>query len=529
MFHYGSLKNMKKIISVLLIISMMIFAGACSKNADNGDTSSAETAQNATSDAGYSDEFSDGDYKALSASDAEAIITLSGSEGSISDTTRGSSGSIVTITSKGTYLVEGSSSGVQIYVNDETESGNIYLLLSGISMENDSACIYVEAADKVIVQCTGENSIKSVNEAAVYSKDDLTLNGDGSLTVTSDGDGIHCSDDLIITGADIKVDAGDIGIDAGDSVKIGGGATEVDSGHDGVQIANDEADGYFYMESGSLTLNAGYDGIDAAGGVTLAGGTLDITSGGGSGISKDGSVSQKGIKCDGEISVSLEAEINISSADDAVHCSSLVNIFGGTLSLSSSDDGLHADGELNISGGVLIITKSYEGIEAETVNISGGTVGVNSSDDGINAAGGSDSASNESDLWEDEAVGKLNISGGNIYVNCSGDGLDSNGTINVSGGAVIIEGPTGSDNATGMAVNFNAGTQCSALVSLTGSEGDVITVDDGSGFSYTATKSFQCAVYSSPALEQGSAYTITAGSSSAEIDFSGGLYYSAVN
>ena len=79
-----------------------------------------------------------------------------------------------------------------------------------------------------------------------------------------------------------------------------------------------------------------------------------------------------------------------------------------------------------------------------------------------------------------------------------------------------------------MAENFDSGSQCAALVSLFGSAGDVITVDDGSGFSFNATKSFACVVYSSPSMTQGNSYTITAGSESAVMDFSGGLYYTDV-
>ncbi|MBQ3817527.1 MAG: hypothetical protein II802_04595, partial [Clostridia bacterium] len=71
--------------------------------------------------------------------------------------------------------------------------------------------------------------------------------------------------------------------------------------------------------------------------------------------------------------------------------------------------------------------------------------------------------------------------------------------------------------------------QCSALVSLSGSAGDTITVNDGSGFSFTATKAFTSVVYSSSSLSSGNSYTITAGSASANIDFSSSSYYSNVS
>lgn len=83
--------------------------------------------------------------------------------------------------------------------------------------------------------------------------------------------------------------------------------------------------------------------------------------------------------------------------------------------------------------------------------------------------------------------------------------------------------------SSGMAVNFDSGTQCSALVNLSGTSGTEISVDDGSGFTYTATKDFQCVVYSSPSLSQGDSYTIKAGENTATMDFTSSLYYSNVS
>ena len=149
----------------------------------------------------------------------------------------------------------------------------------------------------------------------------------------------------------------------------------------------------------------------------------------------------------------------------------------------------------------------------------------------------------------------LSISGGDLFVSAQGDGLDSNGNIYVSGGYTIVEGPSGNGNgaldkgdggsyiaeitggtvlalgSTGMAVNFNSGTQCSGLVKLSGSKGTTITVDDGSDFSHTfvSNKTFACAVYSSPSMEKGNSYTIKAGSNSATMNFSNSYYYSNVS
>ncbi|MBR0303526.1 MAG: carbohydrate-binding domain-containing protein, partial [Clostridia bacterium] len=456
---------------------------------------------------------------------------------------------------------------VTIKINDTTKSGNVYLVLDGVTMKNSSApCINVEAADKLIVVCSGDNTLVYTSDetdldGAIYSADDLTVNGAGALSITSSLHGIVGRDDVKITGCSLSIDAESIGIKANDSLRIGGTASlDVESGHDGVQIANDDGDSYFYIEAGDVTIDAGYDGIDVSSEgsvsstkVIMAGGSVTITAGGSSSNSKDDGTSQKGVKCDGDILLE-GTTLNISSADDAIHSSGSVSIGEGEITLSSSDDGIHADDALAIAGGTVTILKSYEGLEAYEIDISGGAVGVTASDDGVNAAGGSDTQSTEAapGAWG-SSNGTLTISGGSLFVSAQGDGLDSNGSIYVTGGRVIIEGPTGNGNgaldygdgagcvasitggtvlalgSTGMAVNFNAGTVCSALVSLSGSAGDTITVDDGSNFSHTVSKSFECAVYASASMESGNTYTISAGSSSASADFSSSLYYSTVS
>ncbi len=525
-----------------------------------------ETADNAMSE-NSKNAFADGDYKNVESEPADAQIKLSGKQGTISDTARGSSGSEVTITSKGIYHVSGESENVSIIINDSAKSGNIYLVLDNVNMKNDSQpCIIAQQCDKLIVQCAGKNSLEysaedndSGLDGAVYSNDDITINGSGDLAVTSKQHGIVSKNDLKITGTSLNVTAAAIGLKAKDSIRIGGGEISVNSEHDGVQVENKSGDSYLHMEKGTLNIETEYDGIDVgtsgdlfSGYINLAGGTVNIKAGGGSENSADGENSQKGVKCDGDIYFE-NADINVSSADDAVHSGASVKASGSKLELSTSDDGITATDNLIISDGEITVSKSYEGLEATNIVIDGGKVNVTSSDDGINAGGGSDTASTEKGPWgSGSASGTLNINGGEVYINASGDGLDSNGSIYVTGGTVIVEGPTNDGNGAidkgdssectasitggtviaigsqGMAVNFDSGTQCSALVSLSGSAGDEISADDGSGFSFKATKSFECVVYSSPKLSQGSTYKLTAGSSSADMDFTSGLYYSNV-
>ena len=85
------------------------------------------------------------------------------------------------------------------------------------------------------------------------------------------------------------------------------------------------------------------------------------------------------------------------------------------------------------------INSSKEGLEGVTVNIEGGNILVNSTDDGINAAGDSEDGSQLSYA--------INISGGDIKIIPGGDGIDSNGDLNVSGGNIVVDGPSNGGNA----------------------------------------------------------------------------------
>ena len=165
-----------------------------------------------------------------------------------------------------------------------------------------------------------------------------------------------------------------------------------------------------------------------------------------SGNNNSAEVSAKGIKANNEIYIK-NGEISIETYDDAIHANNdeeldsedtplglgNVNISGGNLkSIKASDDGIHADGALNITGGTIKVESSYEGLEGNVINVSGGSTYVYGTDDGVNATKGSSSPA-------------INITGGllDVEVPTSGDtdGIDSNGTLTIDGGTVIVKGP----------------------------------------------------------------------------------------
>ena len=504
--------------------------------------------------------FTNADRSEIDPDSAAAVITLSGAAGEISDTSKGSGGDRVIIKTRGIYRVTGSSVNVSITVDDPAKSGSVYLVLDNVSMKNDfGACISVKCADKLIIYAIGENSLVAAGETAVndpvlgsnvdgaiFSKDNLTVNGaeGSSLLVSSSLKGIVVKDDLKITGSVVSIRSDNVGVEANDSVRIGGGILNIASSEkEGVVIKNSEGNSYCYAEAGKTTITSKLDGLKVKGKnskVVLAGGVLEIEANSDS-DAKDPSLSQKGIVCDGDVMIG-KATVKIVSADDGINCGDSVSLTDGQVNISTYDDGIHADDVISVSGGNIEISRSYEGLEAHSVTISGGKLSVKSSDDGINAAGDTSDSDVQNGALKDRTDGKIFISGGEVLIDSGKDGLDSSGSLFVSGGRTVVEGSVNvggkKTSVTGgsviiltsveKAVNFNAGAQCSALLSLGGNEGTTVSARDGEDFSFKASKAFGCVVYSSPSLKVGGSCEIVVGTETKTAKFLTSYYYSDV-
>ncbi len=539
------------------------------------------------------DAFSKRDFK-TEYDDEEAIhIYLADGKSSADGDDVKIDGDTVTITDEGVYVITGSLSNGTIVVNAE-KSDKLMLVFNGVNVEaSGTAALYVITADKVFVMLEdeSENSLSSVGEfeeteegidAAVYSKEDITFNGNGVLTVLSEyGHGIVSKDDVKFTGGSYTVTSAKHAIKANDRAYIADGIFTLTSGKDGIHVENskDTTLGLVYVSGGTLNITADGDGIDASATIQIDGGNISILTGGGyengkthtddmgmggfgfggfggnsssSSSSSDDSVSTKGIKTDAALLIN-GGEFDLNCADDALHSAGKLVVTDATIDIKTGDDGMHSDTDLTISGGTINIGSSYEGIEGVTVTIAGGDITVYSSDDGINAAGGTSSSNGMMGFGgmmggSDEYV--LNVLGGTIYINADGDGVDSNGSFNLAGGILYVDGPTSSANgaldyetsatvtggicvavgAAGMAESFTSATQGVIMVSATGSSGSTVTISDSDGnliLSYTPQKSFSSIVMTAPGIGDSGEYTITVGSASATIEMNGYLYGSS--
>jgi hypothetical protein len=466
--------NKRKLLMLLSCLTLISIFISCTKNTT---TESEELTQGQTGTNTGSSNSSSGSKKvaevlAANIADHEVagdytwnisdVITIALNGNTITSNGSGVSvnGSSVTISNGGTYSFSGILTNGQIIVNS-SDKNVVRLILNGVNITNaTNAPVNIQSAEKTVIVLADNtqnyitdgtsyvfpNAADSEPNAAIFSKGDLSFYGNGSLTVKGNyNDAISSKDGLVIKSGTINVTSVDDGIRGKDYVVVRDGKITVNAKGDGLKSDNDEdtTRGYIYVAKGTLNITTGGDAITAETDVLISDGTFTITSGGGSNYTVSSTLSAKGIK--GLTNAIIDGGIfTFSSADDAMHSNKNLVINGGTFNISSGDDGIHSDATLVINGGIINITKCYEGIESAVLTINDGTVHVTSSDDGINGAGGNDGSSMGNFVTTGNYY--LYINGGYIYVNATGDGIDINGSIEMTNGTVIVNGPTSNNN-----------------------------------------------------------------------------------
>ncbi len=298
-----------------------------------------------------------------------------------------SDGKDITINAEGVYVLSGSAKNATVVV-DAGDEDKVQLVLDGLNVANDSfPVIYVKNADKVFVTTAegSENSLSvtgtftadgSTNtDAVIFSRDDLVLNGLGTLQISSTDNGVSCKDDLKITGGILNVNAVDHGIEANDSIAVAGGTLTVTSSKkDGLHAENedDDREGWIYLCGGTLNVNAADDGIHGVSIVQVDGGAVNVTA-------------AEGIE--GTWVQINDGEIIIRAGDDGINGGQksksypvCVEINGGSLNITMGQgdtDGIDSNGNLIITGGAISVNAQspfdYDG----TLTHTGGTIIVN--------------------------------------------------------------------------------------------------------------------------------------------------------
>ena len=296
-----NLKKIKKILGIGLVVSLT--ASGCTTGAASTSSTSATSAESSkessskTASLSKEECFSDRDLDGSYDESSSAVITLNGTSAECSSDSVQVSDSTVTIREEGTYIITGNLSDGMIIVDAE-KTDKVQLVLDGVTINSESSApIYVKQADKVFITTVSDTTNTISNggtftaidenniDAVIFSKEDLTLNGSGSLVVTSPaGHGVVSKDSLKVTSGTYQIDSASSGLNGKDEICIADGTFTITSGKDGIhsENADNEEDGFIYIAGGSFNISAEGDGISASSILQVDDGTFDITAGGGS-------------------------------------------------------------------------------------------------------------------------------------------------------------------------------------------------------------------------------------------------------
>ncbi|MCR5630798.1 MAG: carbohydrate-binding domain-containing protein [Atopobiaceae bacterium] len=481
-------KNINKVCMVVLVFTLFLTIAFMNGEKLGITPVADQDAENYTANAYFTDNDQDGNWVDNAYT---THITLNGTDGTISGNGAYFQDGNLVIANGGWYEITGTLDNGSIIVKADNSS-KVWIRLNGVSVTcADDACLRIDQAEKVFLTLA-EGTDNTFTSGETYSEEALADNTGGV---------IYAHDDLTING------------------------------------------------TGNLTITAGYKhGIDANDSLVITGGNITIT-----------------------------------APQDGIHVNDGFSFTSANLTIDAGDDGIHSDTFIYTEGGTILVNSCYEGLEAKTIDITGGDITIYPTDDGINANGGTTtnggmgggpggggappdgdngSQGGQSDNGEKNDTTKTNetteeeetyirISGGTVtIINTTGndaDGLDSNGSIYIDGGTVLVSLPGGNTNnaidygsenngkaivtggtvlgfgGSGMAEEFSAdSTQVAVLYNLdnTVEAGTTFRVLDQDGteiLAYTPTTTYSSIAFSSPQLVVGKTYTVEYGDTTAEL------------
>ena len=505
---------MRRYRKMALFFVMALMLSGCSQMNTETSTASTQTEENsATSSTSEtttvtptnidsSQIFSDRDFEIGYDETTSAQITLNGTSASCDSNAVLISGSTVTITDEGTYILNGTLENGMVIVDAE-DTDKIQLVLNGVSITNESsASIYIRQADKVFITTNTDtkNSLSNGGsytaiddnniDAVIFSKADLTLNGAGTLSIDAEaGHGIVSKDDVIVTSGTYDITAASHGISGKDRVGIANGSFTIVSGKDGIHAENteDTSLGYVYLENGTFDITAEGDGISAENVLQIEDGNFKIQTGEGSdAVNLEQKESEKSMgqrperrmdqketeqTTEGTTTTELsgmaetswtnkesgitelsettvtpktttETTEDTSVSRKGLKATSDLVINGGSFELDTEDDAVHSNANVLINSGEFQIATGDDGMHADSnLTIASGTIEITKSYEGLEGE-------------------KVTISGGEIQLVASDDGVNAAGGNDQSGMSTFSGGHGGdkfSSNSSG-SITISGGT-----------------------------------------------------------------------
>lgn len=354
----------------------------------------------------------------------------------------------------------------------------------------------------------GTLNVKGNKSHAISAKEYIEVKNTTINVLGSEKDGINCNQYFMMESGAVTIsNTADDGIqvsfkDATDREAEDTGTITIKGGKMTINVTADAAkaikcEGDFVMTKG--TIDATVDGgglwdseklktkasacIGVDGNVNISGGTFTLTANGagGKGINVDGDLTISGgdfvISTTGGMLAYVNGKINNNYTGNADNLNS---------DYKSSPKGIKVDGDIVIDGGnINIQTKGAggEGMESKkTLAINGGTIVIYAYEDGTNSSS------------------HTYINGGDLMVvSKTGDAIDSNGAIYVSGGNIRVIGAGGSEQG------FDAGDNYT--IYITG--GTMMAAGGGNSAPTTTNGSTQAYVTLTQALTAGQTVSIS--------------------
>ncbi|GAA1777941.1 carbohydrate-binding domain-containing protein [Pseudarthrobacter sulfonivorans] len=481
-----------------------------------------------------------------------ALAFTVGLAGCASAGTAGTGTSITGTTSAGSSNSSTTSGTAQAAVSLDTLAADTHY---------DADDLTWDAASEVAVTLAdGASSVASGTppDAVKVDGDTVTISAAGTYRLSgslSDGKVVVAAGEedvvrIILDGADVTSSTGSpfvvqsaneaiVYLEDGTSNSLSDASTYADTAEDAPNAALYSKADLTVAGTGSLSVKGNFnDGISSKDGLVLAAGNVTVDA------TDDGIVGK-------DYAVLLDGAYQVTAGDDGFKSDNdedegrgWILINGGTLNVSAADDGVKAFNTLTIAAGATTVAKSEEGLEAQHIVVSGGTANVTANDDGVNASGGSSASASGGGMGGGmggggETVGDytVDVTGGSLTINAQGDGLDSNGNASISGGTVVVNGPTNSGNgaldvngeltvtggtvaaggSVGMVVTPGTSSTQSGVQVTLGSPvpaGTVVQIADSSGTvvgAFVTTKATASLVFSSAAITDGAEYTVYTG------------------
>lgn len=444
---------------------------------------------------------------------------------------------------------------------------------SAFTSEDANACIY--ATCDLTINGSGSLDVSGNYRHGIFSKDDLVVYG-GSINVSAVEDGLNGKDSVKIGAGDISIDSGADGVKSSKStnpekgfVYVSGGSLSIDAEDDGIQAKT-----YLCIAGGSIEIDAADDALHSDLEGALNGGSTTVRSG------------DDAFHCETKLEVN-DGSFVVETCSEGYEAEQVV-VNGGDTNICALDDAMNASAadlsDDSESSDADTSTSAPSGEPGANAAQPDGSIGVpdalssNADSNGQQntapqGAGQQDSATSPELPSDDGAQGGqageapsglghapdvqgrmerggqapggqggapgasdsnclIQINGGKVVLDSQGDGVDSNGNVEITGGTLLVNGPSSDGDGAfdydgeaaisggtvlmagtvGMAQSFTSGIQAFALVQASGLAGSVIEATDADGnviATLTATRAFGCVLVSGAGVSDGDTITVS--------------------